>query len=457
MIIHRHLIFLLSLVFISCPVNLTAQEKNNKESKKSPILQKVTPKALDLPSCYQISVQRSESLGIRFQEYKAAEARYWQAVSTIMPNLKFIAEERLQNNTFTSGSSTAGSPLNAGVAVGGGATSNNPRNNAFTGRFNVTQPIFHGFRDFSLIAAQKAQTKAVDLDYRRALQTFYYDVADVFYQIISYEQDLDLQYLLEKALQERVKELSQRVEIGRSRKSELLQAESQLADSAVLIEQTKGLVVAAKELMAFLTGIPAGQFSLIDRQPIPSVEKLEDYLWKSGTRPDIEAAVQRQTAATKDLSARKGEFLPTVNLEANYYAVQDPTTDREWNVVITGEVPLFDGGLRINRVKEGKAALKESQLSLSQVLRSSQTEVRTSYHNFISSVNQYIKLDKAFKIAKENYEVQKRDYELGRSSNLDVLVSLSNLYETRRRYLNTELQTKVNAISLQVAAGDIKE
>lgn len=406
---------------------------------------------LDLTACYELSVQRSEKLGIRFQEYKAAEARYWQAISTVLPNIKFIAEERIQNNAFSGG----GSSSPGGGTIGGGDNSSGRGRDAFTGRINLTQPIFRGFRDYSLIAAQKAQAKAFDLDYKRALQSFYYDVSDLFYQIISFERDLEVLFLLEKALQERVQELKERVEIGRSRKSELLQAQTQLADAAVLVEQTLGVIAAARELMAFLTGLPAGQFALVDRQPMPSADKLDTYLWKSGARLDIQAAAERQRAATKDLSARKGEFLPTIDLEANYYAVQSPGTDREWNVIITGEIPLFDGALRINRVREGKALVEQSKLSLSEVLRSSQTEVRTTYSNFISSINQYLKLERALRLSQENYELQKRDYELGRASNLDVLTALSNLYETRRRYINTELQAKVNAIALQVAAGEV--
>lgn len=405
---------------------------------------------LDLPRCYELSVQRSEKLGIRFQEYKAAEARYWQAFSAVLPNIQFIAEERLQNNAFSSGGSSGG-----GSGDFGGSNSNR-RKDSFTGRINLTQPIFNGFRNFSLIAAQKSQARASDLEYKRALQTFYYDVSDLFYQIISFEKDLEILFLLEKALQERVSELEERVKIGRSRRSELLQAETQLADAAVLVEQTTGVIAAARELMAFLTGLPADRFVLVDKQPMPGAQELDAFLWKSGARPDIQAAVERQRAATKDLSARKGEFLPTIDLEANYYAVQSPGSDREWNVILVGEVPIFDGGLRINRVREGKALVEQSKLSLSEVLRSSQTEVRTAYSNFLSSVNQFVKLERALKLAQENYELQKRDYELGRASNLDVLVALTNLHETRRRHVNTMLQTKVNAIALQVAAGDVK-
>ena len=55
----------------------------------------------------------------------------------------------------------------------------------------------------------------------------------------------------------RVDDLKDRVNLGRSRPSELLQAQTDLANAKVTYESQRGSLNAAKETVAFYTGIPA--------------------------------------------------------------------------------------------------------------------------------------------------------------------------------------------------------
>ena len=395
-------------------------------------------RVLTLPEAYQLTLERSEKLGISREEIKIAEAQYWQAISAVLPKVDFLITQRTQDSV--------------GGSIGGG-DSGGGRKDSFQGRLRVTQTIFNGFREFNTSAALQAQKRSQEATYRRSRELLYLDTSDLFYQIISLEKDLYLIQQIAQQLTERQEDLIDRVTIGRSRNSELLAAETEQADNEATLEQVRGLLNASRELLAFLLGLPSDRWSLNDTMPLPEVAKLDNYLWKTGERADITAAAETTTSAQRQVSASKGAFLPKVSAEANWLALEDPERSQEWNILLTAEIPLFDGALRYQSLKVDQARLRSSELNFSRVRRLAESEVRQSYSQFISSARQYVSLQKGVETARKNYEAQQEDYRLGRANNLDVLTSLLRYSSLRRRVSGLEFQTRSNLVALQVAAG----
>jgi outer membrane protein len=393
---------------------------------------------LTLNQAYALALSRSESLGIDREEIRIAEARYWQAVSAVLPQAHFLGSLRTQNN--------------AGGSIGGDSTGQ--RKDRWEGRLRITQTIFNGFRDWNTAAALKADQRGLSFTLERNRQLLYLDVSDLYHQINTLETDQQALMDILQALNERTTELTDRVSLGRSRKSELLAAETERADTRATLEALRGLIGAARELFSYLIGVPSHLYTLAPPDPLPAADKLEAYLWKSGTRSDIRAADAQQTAAERRAAAARGEFFPTINAEGNYLAVEDPERDQEWNILITMDVPVFDGGLRIAQLGERKAQARQTQLNLSRARRMADSEVRVAYNNFISAAQQAVQLQTAERTAQENYQSQKSDYTLGRASNLDVLSSLLRWKEILRRRIAAESQTRTTLIALQIAAGE---
>jgi outer membrane protein len=388
---------------------------------------------LDLNSAYRLALQRSETLQMTEQEIKAAEARYWQAVSAVLPQAGVYAQEGFMNRS---------------------QSANGKRNDSFQAGLQGSWLVFDGFRQYNLAGAEQAQKRGLTADLTRARQLLFLDVGDVYFQITGLEKDLDVLRDLVAALNQRKGELVDRISIGRSRQSELLSTETDIADTESEMATVKGLLGASRELLAFLIGMPSEHFVLSSPPgEFPKANDLFSYLWKAGARPDLQAAAEYETAATRVVSADKGSFWPTVSVGAGWAAVESPSSNQDWNVTISAELPIFDGGYRVSRLAESKANLRITQLNLTRARRLADYEVRLAYNNFISSADRYLKLNLAETTASRNYESQKRDYELGRSSNLDVLLALTNWQQLRRRLLSTEIQARSNLIALEVAAG----
>jgi outer membrane protein len=398
-------------------------------------------RVLTLNEAYALALERSESLAINREEIRIAEARYWQAVSAVLPQVSFLGSLRTQNNV--------------GGSIGGDSTG--ARKDRWEGRLSITQTLFSGFREWNTSAALKADQRALAASLQRNRQLLYLDVSDLYHQVTTLEEDERALTDILAALQDRQTELTDRVAIGRSRKSELLAAQTELADTQATRESLRGLLGAARELFAYLIGVPAHHYALAPRGPLPAPDKLQAYLWHSGTRPDITAAAEGQTAAQRRASAARGAFLPTLSGQFNYLALEDPERDQEWNIVLTMEVPVFDGGLRVAQLNEQKANTRASTLNLSRARRLADNDVRLAYNNFSSAGNQTVQLQAAEQTARLNYEAQKEDYALGRASNLDVLSALLRWKEIIRRRIAAESQTYASLVALQVAAGTIQD
>ncbi|MDX6767299.1 MAG: TolC family protein [Candidatus Methylacidiphilales bacterium] len=394
--------------------------------------------ALGLNEAYTLAEARSESLGINREEIKTAEARYWQALSTVFPQVGFTGSQRTQNN------------LGGGIDSG----ANGLRRDSWEGRLTVSQSLFSGFREWNTAAAIKADQRGLNSTLARNRQLLYLDVSDLYHQITSLEQDQQALVEILRTLEERRNELAARVTLGRSRKGDLLASETEWADTRATLESVRGFTGAARELFAYLIGRPADSFTLTPPSGLPAADKLETYLWKTGARPDLVAAAERQTATQRRSDAVRGEFLPTIKGNFSYLALEDPEREQEWNIVVTVDVPVFDGGLRVARLSEAKSLYRASQLDFSRARRLADNEVRVAYNNFVSAAGQAVQLHEAERAALENYQAQKKDYTLGRASNLDVLSALLRWKEIIRRRIATESLAHSTMIALKVAAGE---
>ncbi|MBU4200460.1 MAG: TolC family protein [Verrucomicrobia bacterium] len=373
---------------------------------------------------YAMAVAQSESLQISVAEWRAAEARYRQALGAMWPEVNAKGEA---NWNDTSDFYRAG--------LGGSWT------------------VFDGFRKARLADARQADglARSHDAEYARLL--LYEDVADVFYQVLSFQDQRTASREQLKALESRAVELERRIKIGRSKRSDLLMTSNQIAETRLMIEQLNQACAATLELLAFVTGKPASDLQVVDQTPLPAIGEVNKYLATAATRDDIKAREASVNASRSDLGAAKSDRAPKVTLDGNGYPLRAPQDQGEWDLVLRLEMPLFDGGIRSARVAEAGQALRISELRLAELRRSSERDVRQAYQSLFYELRQWSELQTGIGVATETLALFQRDYELGRVNNLDVLTALVQFWGMRRREAALAHQLRAEMIHLHVAAG----
>ena len=319
---------------------------------------------------------------------------------------------------------------------------------------NGHQPLFSGLRDFLAVKAGKAQGESAQFAYQRAKQLLYQDVTNAYLNLLQSRRDIATHEEQVKLTADRVKELRNFEDIGRSRKSEVLAAEAQQAQDVADLETSRGLERVQQATLRFLTGL---EEDLAPREiPTPAqAEDLQPFLERSHHRPDVEAARKDFEYADLYVSIQRRQYWPTVSLDGNYYLrrTQAFYDHVKWDAAVTGQLPLYWGGQIAAQTRQAKAQRGFSEQALFLALRMAELDVRSSHSDLESDLSIVSALEKAMALAEANAKAQTADYRHGLVTNIDVLTSLTTVQNTRLRLDAAEIQAYYARVRLEVAAG----
>jgi outer membrane protein TolC len=381
---------------------------------------------VSLISAYGLALAQSESVQISVTEWLAAEARYRQALGEMWPEVSAKGEA-----DWIAGEDK--DKRRAGIGM--------------------TWTVFDGFRTARYADARQAEGQAWSHSVEHTRLLLYEDVADVFYQVLSFQDQRSAVKEQLRALQSRTEELQRRIRLGRSKRSDLLATSNQVAEARLTIEQLNQSHAAALELLAFLTGQASAGLQAVDRTPLPDAGDVDRYLAAAMSRPDIQAGEAGLEASQIELKAARSERAPTVTLDGNAYPLRDPQTQSEWDITLSLEMPLFDRGQRIARIAEAGQQLRISELKLAALHRSSERDVRQAYQSLFYGLRQWSELETAIGISSDTLDLFRKDCELGRVSNLDLLEASVQYWAFRRREAALAHRLRADMVHLHVAAG----
>ncbi|MDD5686896.1 MAG: TolC family protein [Elusimicrobia bacterium] len=387
--------------------------------------------ALTLQQCLDIAQKQSYELKVQSERRFQAEQRLKQSTGDILPDIRF-KYSKFYRDTVN------------GEYDGEGANS----------RFTLNQPLFYGFRKANTVTLSKADIRKEEFLYQNVSRILRLDVTQSFYSIIQIETDItNIQNTL-KFMQDRLSELNERARLGKSRESEILAMESQIANLNAQYEKIKGDQSEANETLSRLLGIASADINLID--DTPSVEKaglVENYIEAVKSRPDIESVRQDVIIQSEEVKIVKGALLPTVNLDGSYYTSRtgSMSDDGKWDALLTLDMPLFQGGILRGKINEEVARQRELENNLSLLLRDATAEVLNLHKSLVSSLNQAIAYKEAYDKAEKSYQLQLGDYKLGLVNNLDVIQALLTMSDIKRNMDKTLIQVKIDKAMLDIA------
>lgn len=390
-----------------------------------------------LEDCFKSALKRSEIVATQGELIQQAEEKIVQAKAAMLPTLNAVASYLRQTDTSSSAiSSTSPASQN-------------------TIKVTLDQPLFRGFREFAALRQQKLSRESQKIAREQAELQLYKDVTQAFYAVIANEKDfLNLEEEI-TVNQKRLKELKEFERVGRSRVTDVLSTETNIATLEAQEEALWGQIEVSRQAFAFQTGLdPAVPLQdSVDVTP-EHVPALRELLEKLEHRPDVETAKQTLAAAEEGIPIAKGGHLPTVDLLGDYYFVRPGTLSNvNWDIQLALSVPLFAGGAIDSQIRQASSIVKQSELALSQIRRQAEEEIRTVHGQVISDLDQIKKYDRAYQLAKQTYQQELKDYRLGTVTNIEVLQILTSTQETHRLLDRSKFTTKSDWIHLQLATG----
>ena len=398
--------------------------------------------AVTLDEAYRAALSKSEVVGQSREQVVQAEERVSQLRGGLFPTLALNALHTIQPEPAD--------PV---------ARSFSPAHQT-TVNLGLTQPLFRGLREFAGLRQQRHLESAARAGESQSASRLYLDVAQTYLNVLSLEQDLKNLAEQSALYDERVAELGGRVQRGESAASEVLSAQSTQASVAAERRLVQGQLEAAREVFAFLTGLPATT-ELVDPDVLSAqgaLRPLDDYLARVEERPDVKVADERRRAAEESVSVAWGAHLPTVDLVANYYFVRPGfLKDLKWDVGFKATLPLWEGGATQARVREALSRKNEATLEHERLRRVASQEIRSLHQRLRARLEHLEKLKRSVELAEKNSVILRRDYRRGLSRNIDVQIALSEARVSRRSHDQAHFAAQLELLQLRAAAFQLPE
>ena len=333
------------------------------------------------------------------------------------------------------------------------AAGNNPflLTRQYSNGVRLTQPLFRGgsvsgyqlAKENNLLA--KYQEDATELNLYQLVIASYYNLAVTQMDVKNVQQLLSFS-------RERLKEIKERVLIGRSRKGEQAEAEAQLHIAESQFRQTTINLKQAEKNFEFFTRSLPGEIVL---EGVPKISgSVDEYVSKIRSRPDILAARQQALVAAKQIDVAKGGHYPQLDLISNYYFERTGIlASSKWDAGFILSVPLFQGGGVAAQVREAAQLKRIAELNSSETTRAAERDIVITYQNFMEIQEQIKTLKSALEKSEQAYKLNRKDYQYGLVTNLEVLQSLNIFIETKRSYDSLISIANLNYKSLEAATG----
>jgi len=238
-----------------------------------------------------------------------------------------------------------------------------------------------------------------------------------------------------RVVEEQLRAARDRFEVGEDTRTDVAQAEAQLAEARSNLAAAQGALEIGRELFALAVGRDPGGLSGPGEMPrLPDTEAAAEALARQ-SHPAVQSLRHQVTAAELAVDQARGQLRPQVGLEARLgRVIQDPTPSREGGTAtlsLSLSQPIYRGGQIASLERSALAQVEAARFSLNQqVLRNAQGVGNAHARLRIASA-QIEASEQRIAAAQLAFEGVREEASLGARTTLDVLDAEQTLLEAR--------------------------
>ena len=247
-----------------------------------------------------------------------------------------------------------------------------------------------------------------------------------------------------------------------AQKSDVLQAQTQLASAQADLASLKQQRAQLFHAMAVLAGqapaaftLPAGDWHATAVPAVP-VGVPSALLQR---RPDIAAAERRVAVANANIGVARAAYFPSLTLSANGNAGSTSLSDLfnassfAWSLGLSLAETIFDGGARTARVEEAQASWKQSVANYRQTVLTAFSSVEDQLSAASSLEEQQALRRVASQAADQTEQEMQNRYKQGLVAYTDVVTAQASALSARRSLMQVSLNRQTAAINMVSALG----
>lgn len=402
--------------------------------------------SLSLHRAFELALKNAEVIAIEQEKLKEVEARFYTALDEVTPDIAYQLSEFWQDTP------KKGEEVSTG---GDSFGSNAQRRTRPEAKFTFSQSLFKGFKEIAAVKASGADKQRQAALLRKAKLMLFLEVSEAFHSLQEARQNLVLLREMRATLERRVKDLGERVTLGRSRQSEVETSRADLRLIEADAAEEKRLETVSRQLLEFYTGLESvgaldGSFPELVIESDSAV-----YAAKAADRADVTAAEASMRLAREDVTAARSEFLPSGTVDGNYYARRVGfQSGTDWDLTWKLDVPIFEGTGPLGELKAAEARRRQAELEYQRADRWARVEIRNAYESLVAWIAQEKALRAARDASKENYRIQNEEYGLSLVNNLQVLDAFRQSQDVSLRWSRAYHEVKRKYWEFRAAQGE---
>ena len=437
-ILHRHMILALALIWISFSYPATAADLN-----------------LSLQEAIEIALSQEGSAEVQIaQEFiHEVQARSQQSRAELLPHLG--ASIGYQNQTLNlEAMGLQPSPLFRPPTRVGPFTT-------FDARANLTQTIFNlgSIRRFqaSRVGVLAAETEEENIEERTAAQVarFYLEALRNRARLDAARANLELATALAD-----LAENQKAAGIGTS--IEVTRAQVQVSNERQLMlgaeQQYRQSLLRLLKLIGIRLDVNLTLTENLTNTPVQVADMEEALTIALRSRSDLQARQKREEQADLDYRAARSDRLPSLSGFAGYGTI-GPGLDNAiptWNLGISLQLPVFDGGRVDARRAESLSKLRRERIEGQDLRRQIELEVRLAFAGLNLAREQITVAEEGLQLAQQELEQARRRYQAGITSSLEVTDAQTRLERARENQITALFNYNLERINLGEAMGTIR-
>jgi outer membrane protein len=251
------------------------------------------------------------------------------------------------------------------------------------------------------------------------------------------------------------------------------QAQRQTAQARYTLAAAEGAERTAHANLVATLGVPAAtELDVVDSAELPLPSAPADGVSKAidqalAHRPDVIAALGKVDAAAAALKEERRSYYPVIELAGQafqnigslnsdggpYSSIDRPGQ----SILLSFSVPLFDGGMRRNRITMADAKAREAQEQLAAARDSASQQVVRAYNGLLTSLAEYEAATALSQAAHTAYDAALRSYRQGVGTYTDLATEENAVVQgdTQIEDARANAHTAAAALALSMGAIDI--
>lgn len=363
-----------------------------------------------LDECVALALERHPSVGAADSDVEAGRARIGQARSGYLPQLAGDWSTNRQKSSF---SSRTGGPSD----TAGGAASRQNAFNFHQGSVTLSQTLFDFGQTFAAIRAAQARLDSLAADADTTRQQIVLGVKQSYFGLLAARRLAEVAEQTVRSNEQQLAQARGRNEVGFAPRLDVTRSEVQLASAELDRLAARNNVSVAEVTLQNALGVEGPlafelEDVLADPTPVPGERDALERAYER--RPELRSLRAEERAAEQDVAQRWRQLLPTVRGNAAYGgSASEFPLEEQWSVGAAVDVPIFDGGLTLSRVSEGRAALQTLRFEEQRLRQQVALEVRTALLDVQRTAEAIRVTERATGQARENLELAEGRYQTG--------------------------------------------